>query len=1143
MKKIPWFSALILCFSASVFAQGSIEKVEQEKIIHPSPTAASLGRYGEYPVSLYSGIANIGQQLLQVKSGSLSLDISLRYHAGGNRPSDIPGWVGLGFSLDAGGVITRVVRDLPDDELGGFVNSLSDRNTLMPNLIPGTLALENYVERRLDPKSDRYQFNFAGRSGEFYFDWNNNLRFTRNERLKVEITKYFENFDSFVITDEEGVVYTFKKKETSKYTRYDNFRKDFTSAWYLTKIKNLSGDSIELRYTEPSQYSRFKRVVTEKEYKGIVDGGWQGDEEKYIGNHEDRVIYLDTIIFNGGKVTFPKSLRTDPYYTPSSGAYAQEKKLDGVLLWDDQGNLKKKWQLQYFENATERLKLKELILTDGNDQGAQHYKFEYNPLKLPVETVVDPDPYVTNKVDYWGYYNNNLSNNPSRVPLTYVADFQQYLGGADRRPDAERMKAEILTKITYPTGGSTTFEFEPNDYSSEGESLGTSPPEAVWQFREFIYEDGFFNEDPYGINFTFTTPTLVTISKSVKRSGPNTAWLPLPSTEEVVQVTLQPGTYNLGTMLNANGLLDPQSNEIWYAVGQVAWLEAVTPSNPVKMGGGLRIKSITNFDGISSSVRSFSYKNEGISTGILSMFPVYFVNLASLWQNAYGMLVSSEPINNVPDGAPVGYSYVKEILPDSSYIEHWYTTYTQYPDQFSSFYNGYSDERLTPLASMNHMRGFEWKTSMYNSSGKLVRAVLNDQEALASANVDMPTVEIRTTVNFVFPAPGSGQPISNPIAGIVTAPSVVYCRFMYPKSTEEILYDNSVSPAANISQQKKTYYDNPTHLQPTRIETIKSDGSKEITCITYADDYAVGTPFIDYLKTNHLIRLPIEQVVYKEAGGIITVLSGSITKYKTTGGGLVDEVLKLETAASIPLASFRFSSRAQGVLPSVGAPAAFNPDSRYVSAVVYNAYDAVGNPLQFTVRSGAPNSYIWSYKGEYPVAEVRNAAQADIAYANFEADGKGNWSYSGAVATDNTAPGGRKCYNLAGGTVSKTGLTASREYTLSYWAKSASAAGISGGTAQAADSKDGWTLYTRTFTGATAITLSGSVMIDEVRLHPKNAVMTSYTYDMLTGITSQADGSGKIVYYEYDGLQRLKLIRDQDGKVVKQFDYQYNVNP
>ena len=63
--------------------------------------------------------------------------------------------------------------------------------------------------------------------------------------------------------------------------------------------------------------------------------------------------------------------------------------------------------------------------------------------------------------------------------------------------------------------------------------------------------------------------------------------------------------------------------------------------------------------------------------------------------------------------------------------------------------------------------------------------------------------------------------------------------------------------------------------------------------------------------------------------------------------------------------------------------------------------------------------------------------------------------------------------------------------------------------------------------------------IDELRLFPKSAQMTTYTFDPLVGMTSQCDPNNRIVYYEYDGLQRLQLLKDQNGNVIKTFQYNY----
>jgi hypothetical protein len=72
-------------------------------VIPPSPDAASLGRYGEFPVSLSKGTPNIAIPIYTLQSGSLSVPISLNYHASGVRVNDVSSSVGLSWSLLAGG--------------------------------------------------------------------------------------------------------------------------------------------------------------------------------------------------------------------------------------------------------------------------------------------------------------------------------------------------------------------------------------------------------------------------------------------------------------------------------------------------------------------------------------------------------------------------------------------------------------------------------------------------------------------------------------------------------------------------------------------------------------------------------------------------------------------------------------------------------------------------------------------------------------------------------------------------------------------------------------------------------------------------------------------------------------------------------
>ncbi len=61
----------------------------------PSPNAASLGVYANYPVGNFTGVPEINIPLYEINEGGYKLPISLSYNASGIKVDDVASWVGL----------------------------------------------------------------------------------------------------------------------------------------------------------------------------------------------------------------------------------------------------------------------------------------------------------------------------------------------------------------------------------------------------------------------------------------------------------------------------------------------------------------------------------------------------------------------------------------------------------------------------------------------------------------------------------------------------------------------------------------------------------------------------------------------------------------------------------------------------------------------------------------------------------------------------------------------------------------------------------------------------------------------------------------------------------------------------------------
>ena len=107
MKYIKTLKTIVLLLSTCfAFAQ------ELPQVVPLSPEASSIFKFNETPVSLYNGTHNTGIPLLEINSGGVSIPISLSYSSRGIQVSETASRVGMGWTLNYGGMISRQIRKI-----------------------------------------------------------------------------------------------------------------------------------------------------------------------------------------------------------------------------------------------------------------------------------------------------------------------------------------------------------------------------------------------------------------------------------------------------------------------------------------------------------------------------------------------------------------------------------------------------------------------------------------------------------------------------------------------------------------------------------------------------------------------------------------------------------------------------------------------------------------------------------------------------------------------------------------------------------------------------------------------------------------------------------------------------------------------
>lgn len=110
-KQLRFFCLIAISISLALGVNG---QTDLPRIIPPPPPAATLFKYLDYPVDHSTGLPQITVPVYEVTSSSLSVPISINYHASGRKVFDQDGAIALGWSLQAGGMISRTIYGSAD---------------------------------------------------------------------------------------------------------------------------------------------------------------------------------------------------------------------------------------------------------------------------------------------------------------------------------------------------------------------------------------------------------------------------------------------------------------------------------------------------------------------------------------------------------------------------------------------------------------------------------------------------------------------------------------------------------------------------------------------------------------------------------------------------------------------------------------------------------------------------------------------------------------------------------------------------------------------------------------------------------------------------------------------------------------------
>lgn len=459
-------------------------------VVEPSASIWQFMRYGNTPVSLYTGSMDVSIPIYNYEDYEFNIPIALKYAFTGQKPNEPDGSFGLGWVLSTGGSITRQINHQPDDwdrnGIYGFLRIYNYKREV-PLLNSTSLCVNNSTDLyflmdqdKIETEPDIFSFNFMGHSGKFIFWANKQIVVFDTDQpkgmYKIEPVMQNTKFYGFRIKTEDGYLYTFgcdSKLDVNDDILYHNYSIGSDDAiyngpqvaWPLVSIKSPSGRTVSFEYERADEYSKTAQPSSYLVESTLPSSNKPWTHLVQMNIQQQKSLYLKSI-------ALPGRFAVDFTYTDYNSIFnyngygARDKmRVDGILdsvVVTNLANYSKIRSIDYGYKFGKPNPIPLLSRVSISDIG--HYDLAYHK-----EMEREWAPYKgTSAIDHWGYSNGySLGDNLSQYfPESTVQDQEETIKSKQRDPYFNYAVCGALQFIYYPTRGKTEFVYEQNDYSA-----------------------------------------------------------------------------------------------------------------------------------------------------------------------------------------------------------------------------------------------------------------------------------------------------------------------------------------------------------------------------------------------------------------------------------------------------------------------------------------------------------------------------------------------------------------------------------------------------------------------------------------------------------------------------------------------------